>query len=113
MIKKLRTYINERGETEATLAFSEKEEDMLCDFCSALKPPYKVYECPDFPHPMSPMHWSRGAWNACLTCADLIDRDDREGLLDRCLLMYQDVSDNEARIVTKAFHDEFFKRRTK
>ena len=114
MIKKeLRIYINERGEQEATLAFSEKEKDMLCDFCSALRPPYRVYECPDFPHPMSSLHWSRGDWNACLTCAELIDQDDREALAERCSLMFQGVVSEEADIMMRAFHSEFFRLRSK
>lgn len=113
MKKEPRIYVNEQGEKEVTLAFTEKPEDELCDFCSALKPPYKVYPCKDFPHPLSPMHWSRGEWNACTKCAELVDADKREELLNRCLLMHSmehGLSD-EAEIMTRAFHNAFFANR--
>jgi hypothetical protein len=111
MKKKVRTYINEQGETEATVAFTEKPEDELCDFCSALKPPYKIYPCPDFPHPMSPLHWSRGDWNACVPCAELIDADDREGLAQRCMLMHTMEYDEVSETMMRAFHNAFFANR--
>lgn len=113
-IKKPRTYINEKGETEVTMAFSEKLQDELCDFCAALNPPYKVYPCKDFAHPMSPMHWSRGEWNACSKCAALVDADDREGLLERCMLMHSmefGEPDPTKSIMTRAFHNAFFANR--
>lgn len=111
MKKKLRTYINEKGETEVTLAFSEKPQDELCDFCSALKPPYKVYDCPDFPHPLAPRQWSRGSWNACSGCSPYIDADDREGLFERCMLMHSFETRDPDGEALKVFQGEFFRLR--
>jgi hypothetical protein len=107
MKKELRYYTDEKGRTQVTMALSEKPEDELCDFCSALKPPYKIYDCPDFPHPMAPMQWSRGAWNACTGCAPYIDADDQEGLFERSGLKGMHFAGD----LLRAFQGEFFKRR--
>lgn len=114
-MKEPRTYKNKKGETEVTLAFTEKKEDELCDFCSSLKPPYKEYPCRDFQHPLSPLHWSRGEWNACDKCAALVDAGDREGLLQRSLMMasFEHELSAEAEIMTRAFQNAFFANRIK
>jgi len=83
--KEIRLYIDEEGKTQASMARSEKPEDELCDFCSGQQRPYKEYKCKDF-HAGEGVG-SLGSWNACPKCTALIDVDDREGLLDRVLLM--------------------------
>lgn len=111
MKKETRFIVNEEGELAITAAFTEKPEDELCDFCSALKPPYKVYKCPDFPHPMCPLQWSRGEWNACAACAELVDAEDKEGLIERCKIMHSFDYDELDTQLLRAFHEEFFRLR--
>src|SRR5580765_4343476 len=83
--KEPRIYIDEEGRKQITLARSEKPEDVLCDFCSGKTRPFKEYKCKDFDSGAGLM--SLGDWNACPKCAELIDADDRDGLLDRVLIM--------------------------
>ncbi len=114
MKKDLRYYTDEIGRTQVTLAFSEKPEDELCDFCSMLNPPYKVYPCKDFEIPGMETN-SLGEWNACLKCAELIDADDREGLADRSSMMLAfnigEDPTGEIRKDMRVLHDLFFANR--
>jgi len=109
MKKKLREYIDEEGRRQITMAESEKPEDELCDFCSNIRKPFKVYPCKDFE--TLPGVISRGEWNACSKCAELIDADDREGLLDRCQLMMNFEGIPGTREGLRVLHDLFFKNR--
>jgi hypothetical protein len=113
MKKNLRYYTDEDGRNQVTLAFTEKPEDELCDFCSMLKPPYKEYPCKDFEIPRV---WtiSRNGWNACLKCAELIDANDREGLASRSALMLSfNMGDPPDEIYQemRELHDLFFANR--
>lgn len=111
MDKEVRFYKDKEGRTQATMAESEKLEDELCDFCSRKNPPFKIYPCRDFCHPDAPQLWSRGEWNACHTCADLIDANDRQGLSERCALMLA-FNDGDYRFEPmRSFHEAFFKNR--
>lgn len=83
--KEVRHYIDEQGRTQVTLAISEKPEDELCDFCSGHERPYKEYKCKDLD--AGDGLTSLGDWNACPKCTALIEADDRDGLLDRVLIM--------------------------
>lgn len=78
----------EKATRVITMADSEEDKDAICDFCSRKNPPYKSYDCKDFMN-IESHSWSRGAWAACHTCADLIDSDDKEGLAMRSALMFQ------------------------
>jgi hypothetical protein len=110
--KKLRSYVNAKGETELTLARSEKPEHELCDFCALFNPPYKVYPCKDFPHPFDPKCWSRGSWNACHSCAAFIDADDRKGLVERCAMLLEfEFGPIHRKQELEAFQEGFFNNR--
>lgn len=108
--KKVRMYVDEEGRRQATLAASERLEDELCDFCSQNNPPYKVYPCKDFPHPLSPDHWSRGGWNACKECAELVDAEDVTRLAQRCVRIIG-INSGEGFVNLVAFHVAFFNNR--
>jgi hypothetical protein len=57
---------------------------LKCDFCDAPDPQWSYDASPiviDFG--VGPMHRDDGRWAACTACADLIDANDRDGLLVR------------------------------
>jgi hypothetical protein len=55
-------------------------------------------------------HWSRGSWKACSKCAELIDANDRQGLLERVALIQMEIGQVPS-VLLKAFHEGFFKNR--
>jgi len=58
---------------------------IVCDFCLAENPQWE-YEAKDMAitaHPQIDM--SQGAWAACGDCVRLIEANDVDGLLDRCV----------------------------
>jgi hypothetical protein len=106
-----RIYIDKEGRISVTLADSEEEKDVLCDFCSRKNPPYKDYDCADFCHPDAPTLWSRGKWAACITCAKLVDENDLDGLAERCALMLAYEMGGWDYQAMRRFHEEFFRNR--
>ena len=60
-----------------------------CDFCTAPDPPW-TYPAEDFiiAMPDGPDVGSEGGWGACEHCHDLIEADDRRGLLMRSALRF-------------------------
>lgn len=93
---------------------------VICDFCSAV-PVVAAYPCCDFVIPETPAG-SRGAWAACVECADLIDRGQREALAyraaclaDRNLLSggpaLLSLPETEVLPLMRALHQLFFTHR--
>jgi hypothetical protein len=65
----------------------------VCDFCSPPQDGMWVYPCKSFilPIPLSfggRQSRSDGAWGACKECGELIENDDRKGLLKRGLAFF-------------------------
>ena len=64
----------------------------ICDFCALALPAEWVYPARSFemPNPGLPgaTFMSNGAWAACPACADLIERNDRDGLARRSPTLY-------------------------
>jgi hypothetical protein len=60
----------------------------LCDFCNeALNADYTAYNTKDFvwKEVKGTKFVSAGAWRACRTCADLVDKEDWDGLHRRAV----------------------------
>jgi hypothetical protein len=104
-----RIYVDSEGRRQGTMAKSERPEDMLCDFCSEVHVQFKVYNCKDFDAGLGIM--SRGKWNACLKCAELIDANDREGLALRSTIMLADESKHDCMDTMRELHAKFFANR--
>jgi hypothetical protein len=71
--------------TEQGIIRSAEPGESKCDFDSDPNPVW-VYPARDFM--MQPDHRSLGGWLACEGCADYIERDDYDGLIDRALDAY-------------------------
>jgi len=76
------------GELHAADAMTVKAAVMqgagVCDFCSA-PGPSRGFDVPDFQMDDFSGIESTGGWAACDTCAALIDKDNRKGLLQRSI----------------------------
>lgn len=101
-----------------------QRDNLICDFCNA-KDPEWAYPVDDFsqdivpPEEVTPetgqFEWtSRGGWSACQICHELIQREDREALAQRCIDSFTDTVPRDTRIRRqvlrriRALHDEFF-----
>lgn len=91
---------------------------LRCDFCSS--PDVKWdYPAEDFMVKMpkdAPADWgSEGGFAACDLCHDLIEKDDRNGLLDRSVKtfveMYGGIAEPELRVGISKVHDGFWRSR--
>lgn len=69
------------------IVLSPEEGSEVCDFCTSNEPIYQNFPAKDF-------NWvqvkgvdlnSRGHWAACQTCAEMIKKDDWDGLLNRAI----------------------------
>jgi hypothetical protein len=56
----------------------------VCDFCGHHSPAWD-YDCHDFV--ISPELASMGEWAACTPCSDMIEADDWDGVMERCLVI--------------------------
>jgi len=120
-VKNYREYTDASGVTQATLAKSEKPEDVICDFCSSAEKPQTAFECRDFPmgeDPLGRQHVSTGGFNACPTCAKYVESGNREALLNRSVENFMRevngsgfMSRSDARAGIKVIHDLFFRNR--
>lgn len=63
---------------------------MRCDFCDSPDPVH-VFEAADSILDLGPgpLHHSVGAWAACAECSRLIERGDRDGLVQRGFEAYR------------------------
>lgn len=74
------------------LTLRRQDNRTVCDFCSGQQDIYCVYTCGHFTHKQMQDQQGRiyhigvasDLWNACATCAILIDRGDWEGLAFHC-----------------------------
>ncbi len=103
-----RFYKDKEGRIQVTMAKSEAMEDQLCDFCSSQERPFKTFKCRDFAAEEGVM--STGAWLACPDCAQIIDKRDRESLLQRALTKFKDSSIPRwyAEQTFRSIHAKFF-----
>lgn len=91
-------------EPEPVLADSVLEHRYRCDFCFAVDPPW-AYPCGSFLYPSHdgmPEAGSHEDWAVCDPCRDRIERNDRDGLVQR--MMAQNPS---FALVPRANRDEF------
>ena len=113
MSKDLRFYTDSDGRTQVSVAASEAPQDGLCDFCSTIVKPFKLYSCREFTDPIVGCCLSNGSWAACASCAALIDANDRYGLAERSALMFamdgMDLPD--AKEMLLALQERFFENR--
>jgi hypothetical protein len=101
---------------------SDGEEMEFCDFCgSSQLEGAKSYACEPFTQPVSEdtaMEFVE-AWDACVACAHLIDRDDWDGLLQRAKVRvpgWKYLPEDAKRVAEDALrktHAEFRVRRLK
>ena len=120
-MKTIREYTDGNGCTQATLAKSELPEDMLCDFCSSEEKPQTAFACRNFPMGedlLGRQHISTGGFNACPTCAQHVNKGNREALLERAVAAFmQDIngsqlmSEADARAGIGVIHGMFFRNR--
>jgi hypothetical protein len=106
------------GRTQATLAKSERPEDMICDFCSEHTEPFTEYPCGDFSlgQVESTNMMSRGGFAACPTCARLINTNDRAALLDRSVKSFiahqgKELPEAMVKMIIGETHKLFFENR--
>lgn len=99
--------------------------EFMCDFCGELNPqPYKDYEAKDievmqaWESSTNQSHMSEGGWVACKQCAELIDKNDREGLIKRTIpiimkkLGIPESRSVETEIEVRQIHRKFWESRT-
>ena len=65
--------------------FHEVVSSPVCDFCGHHSPSWD-YDCHDFLTD-DPDLASAGGWAACTPCSDLIEAEDWDGLMERCLFV--------------------------
>src|SRR6266700_4262448 len=84
---------------------------MMCDFCNALNPVWR-FRAEPFVVDYGPMVGASDAdWAACSACRDLILADDRNGLVDRAMLIapvIPDLAESELRELRRWSHGLFF-----
>lgn len=64
--------------------FSEPLTSPICDFCGHDSPAWD-YDCHDFRIPEDIDLASAGGWAACTPCSKMIEMDDWDGVLARCV----------------------------
>lgn len=72
------TQIVQRGER----TIHEPVSSPVCDFCGHDSPAWD-YDCQDFV--IAPDLASQGGWAACTPCSNMIEADDWDGVLERCV----------------------------
>lgn len=78
----------------------------VCDFCGHHSPAWD-YDCHDFVTP-DPDLASMGGWAACTPCSDMIEADDWEGVLERCLHVPRQLGlENRIRPGAMLMHEGF------
>jgi len=71
---------------EDGLLIEQPVSSPICDFCGDIGPSWD-YDCDTFEVETSAGEWSGSVngWAACSPCSDMIEADDWESLLERCL----------------------------
>jgi len=86
-----------------------------CDFCSTTTGVRYSYPARDFraiavpdDGPPVTIGESKGGWFACMECHNLVERDARKELADRCLEPFARPTDKHDRTIVAALHAGFF-----
>lgn len=109
-----------RSRAEAYAILNEHPELYRCDFCS--RPGVAVsYDATDFDTGHKERdgshHVSRGGWAACQACSDMVEANDRDGLVNRSMEAYGELQSDAPKhheVVEAALrkvHDDFFEHR--
>jgi hypothetical protein len=82
----------------------------ICDFCLPPQPAPWIYPCKTFVLPGAPQAFGRtmrseGDWGACVTCADLIENNDRKGLVARCGHRRPEIIGMHRKIINRFFEN--------
>lgn len=98
----------------------ESETRIICDFCSSPDVVYR-YPCYDDSiiiegNGVALGLGSIGDWASCEACSSLIDTDNREGLVNRSIVTYTDISDGrltsyDITDMMQVIHAMFWRRR--
>ena len=64
-----------------------KVQKMICDFCSET-PVYAMFDCRDLLHEESSTK-STGAWAICRGCAELVNAQDWDGVIERLIEIFK------------------------